>query len=213
MLSTLDTITFSEDKEKQQTFSEFRRNIGVNIVIPQITLSHLNAINKTSDEYKNSISYKLRKTPAALHYVMYHGRETPIIIFSYGFIYLGKDDSVIFKNDEWKVIWFENITGIAPKNNKDVTLIVKIPKTPPEKNSEKPFIFKSCEGHNFDDFRSTLEAALTIYSHVRFIPNKYIVDAYIAKKSGGRRKTKRSKRSKRTIRNKRKVCKRRTRRS
>ena len=218
MDTTLGDITFSQDKEKQETFKAFISKIGNEIVIPEITLSHLNTLivpklvlqNYSNTKHGNEKSVgRLDKTPAALHYVIYNNRKIPIIIFSYGFIYLGKDDSFILKKDEWKMIWFEHITGATSEKNK-VTLIGNIS----EKNPKKQFNFTSCEGYNFNNFINTLKAAFKVYSQISFIPNKVIVLDYIAMQhteGGRRRKTKRSNHITRNKRNKK--CKRHTRRS
>jgi len=182
-------------------------------IIPTYTLSHLN-INKIN----------IADTPATAHRVTFSGtfsnRELPIIVFNYGFIYLGKAEKEQKwkvwekEQDEWKVIWFENINDGTIENK-----MVKLYETRTDKKRDtkiKSFEFTPCDDKpaEFTNFICALTYAFNSYVQILDLPNKTLFDTlYLSaltacKQSGGQRKTKRSKRTRRN-----KKCKRCTRRS
>jgi hypothetical protein len=139
-------------------------------------------------------------TPATLHDVMYCDKPIPIILFSYGFIYLGSTWMI----PKWKVIWFENIKAV---NIIEVNgLRVEISGVNPEK-PDKSFVLTPYK--EFGIFICKLEAFLRFFSQIPNIPHKlFSGKEHCGLIHGGRRKTKRSKHTRRN-----KKCKRRTRRS
>jgi hypothetical protein len=187
-------------------------------IIPPNTLIHMN-IKQIG----------IQNIPITYHRVTFSGRELPIIIFSYGFIYLGKEtrkekwkiwELLEEPKDEWKVIWFENITDGTIEND-SVTLNEKkeFKFTPYEDkskdNSENNSENKS---NKFTTFKDGLHDAFKDYIDIADDTNKELfkrlydsIPKSLGKPlgiRGGRRKTKRSKRSKHSRRNKK--CKRRT---
>ena len=188
-------------------------------IIPPYTLSYL-----------NEKRYNIATTPITNHRVTFSGtfsnRELPILIFNYGFIYLGKAEKDQKwklweeEQDEWKVIWFENIISGTIENK-----MVELHETRTNKKGDtviKRFNFTPCKDNptEFTNFICALTYAFNSYiEDIRQPNNELFETLYLSaltacKQSGGRRKTKRSKHSKRSTRNMRnKKCKRRTYRS
>lgn len=170
--------------------------------IPDYTLAYLN--QQTDNDIGN--------TPATLHDVMYNNNPIPIILFSYGFIYLGST----WGFEKWKVIWFENINAVNIIDGVSGPR-VEIKGIHPEK-PDKQFVLTSYGDKlpsykNFGDFICKLEAFLKFFSDSKISRKSILVNPIelCGRIRGGRRKTKQSKRITRNKRNKK--CKRRTRRS
>ena len=217
------------DDEEYKNYLEFIKGIK-KADIPNIIHTQLGST------YADHIAGYSSIIPATLHVVNYNGRALYIIVFRYGFIYLGNE-----YGNAWKVIWFTNISNVNKTDNSIIFTIPKIERKWRSNIPEKIFEFTPLPGNqsNFNIFISNLTKALESYAIID-ISKKSLVNNMNSTKSnnsnysrltftknpsfnstkfnltklipsGGRRKTKRSKRTKRTRRNKK--CKRRTRRS
>ena len=154
--------------------------------LPPLTAEYL---EKHKEELYNSLGTK--------HIIQNKGKDITAIVFNYGILYTGREDGIFFKDNKWKVIWFEEIKEIeaglgADMSDKPMTI---------NTTTKKAYNFKPSDPSLWDKFRCDVYTALVLCPVKQIDLDNGIVCRY----RGGRRKTKRSKRNKK--------CKRRTRRS